>query len=421
MEPDTRLVHAGRDPARHAGTVNPPVYRASTIVYPTLAEFENRHTRRYTSFSYGLAGTPTTLALAEALAELSGGARTVVTSSGLSAVTQALTAFLRRGDHLLVADSVYAPTREFCATVLARFGVEVEFYDPLLGAGIAARLRATTRVVYCESPGSLTFEVQDVPAIARAAHDAGAVVLLDNTWATPLGFRAFEHGADVEIQAGTKYLAGHSDLLVGAITTRDEPLYRTVRDGTLAFGDAVAPDVCYETLRGLRTLAVRLRAHAASARRIADWLAGRPEVARVLYPPRPEDPGHALWRRDFLGASSLVGVLLRETRPAAVAAMVEPMRLFRIGASFGGFESLIIPAHPPAGRAARPWREAGTLLRLHVGLEAVDDLLADLEEGFARLRAAAGPGAVTGPAVRRDDAPPGGGPARRAPGPSEGR
>ncbi len=305
--------------------------------------------------------------------------------------------------------------------MLARFGVEVEFYDPLLGAGIAARLRATTRVVYCESPGSLTFEVQDVPAIARAAHDAGAVVLLDNTWATPLGFRAFEHGADVEIQAGTKYLAGHSDLLVGAITTRDEPLYRTVRDGTLAFGDAVAPDVCYETLRGLRTLAVRLRAHAASARRIADWLAGRPEVARVLYPPRPEDPGHALWRRDFLGASSLVGVLLRETRPAAVAAMVEPMRLFRIGASFGGFESLIIPAHPPAGRAARPWREAGTLLRLHVGLEAVDDLLADLEEGFARLRAAAGPGAVTGPAVRRDDAPPGGGPARRAPGPSEGR
>src|SRR5581483_368655 len=395
---------------------NPPVYRASTIVYPTLAEFENRHTRRYTSFSYGLAGTPTTLALAEALAELSGGARTVVTSSGLSAVTQALTAFLRRGDHLLGADSVYAPTREFCATVLARFGVEVEFYDPLLGAGIAARLRATTRVVYCESPGSLTFEVQDVPAIARAAHDAGAVVLLDNTWATPLGFRAFEHGADVEIQAGTKYLAGHSDLLVGAITTRDEPLYRTVRDGTLAFGDAVAPDVCYETLRGLRTLAVRLRAHAASARRIADWLAGRPEVARVLYPPRPEDPGHALWRRDFLGASSLVGVLLRETRPAAVAAMVEPMRLFRIGASFGGFESLIIPAHPPAGRAARPWREAGTLLRLHVGLEAVDDLLADLEEGFARLRAAAGPGAVTGPVVRRDDAPPGGGPARRAPG-----
>jgi cystathionine beta-lyase len=389
MEPDTRLVHAGRNPDAHQGTVNPPVHRASTIVFPTLAEFEGRRARRYTSYTYGANGTPTTMALAEAVAELSGGARTVLTSSGLSAVAQALTAFLRQGDHLLVADSVYEPSREFCSTVLARFGVEVEYYDPLLGEGLVRLLRPATRVVYCESPGSLTFEVQDIPAIARAAHAAGALVLLDNTWATPLHFRAFEHGVDVEIQAGTKYLAGHSDLLLGAVTTRDEALYRAVRDGSITFGDAVAPDVCYETLRGLRTLGVRLRQQAASALRLAGWLARRPEVARVLHPALPDDPGHALWKRDFTGAASLFGVLLHPAPRPAVAAMVEGLRLFKIGASYGGFESLIVPAHPPAERAARPWKAPGPLLRLHVGLEAADDLLADLEDGFARLHAAA--------------------------------
>ena len=351
MEPETRLVHAGRDPGQHHGTVNPPVSRASTIVYPTLAEFEGRRARRYTSYTYGANGTPTTVALAEALAELSGGARTVLASSGLAAVAQALTAFLRQGDHLLVADSVYEPSREFCSTVLARFGVDVEYYDPLIGDGLARLLRPATRVVYCESPGSLTFEVQDVPALARAAHAGGALVLLDNTWATPLHFRAFEHGVDVEIQAATKYLAGHSDLVIGAVTTRDEALYRAVRDGSIAFGDAPAPDVCYETLRGLRTLAVRLRQQSASALRLAEWLARRPEVARVLYPALPDDPGHALWKRDFGGAASVFGVLLHPVARPALEAMVERLRLFRIGASYGGFESLIVPAHPPAERA----------------------------------------------------------------------
>jgi cystathionine beta-lyase len=390
MEQETRLVHAGRDPGQHHGTINPPVSRASTIVFPTLAEFEGRRARRYTSYTYGANGTPTTMALAETLAEVSGGARTVLTSSGLAAVAQALTAFLRQGDHLLVADSVYEPSREFCSTVLARFGVEVEYYDPLIGDGLARLLRPATRVVYCESPGSLTFEVQDVPAIARAAHAGGALVLLDNTWATPLHFRAFEHGVDVEIQAATKYLAGHSDLVIGAVTTRDETLYRAVRDGSITFGDSPAPDVCYETLRGLRTLAVRLRQQSASALRLAEWLARRPEVARVLHPALPDDPGHTLWKRDFGGAASVFGVLLHPVSRPALEAMVERLRLFRIGASYGGFESLIVPAHPPAERTARPWRAPGPLLRLHVGLEAVEDLMADLEDGFARLHAAAG-------------------------------
>jgi cystathionine beta-lyase len=238
-----------------------------------------------------------------------------------------------------------------------------------------------------ESPGSQTFEVQDVPAIAAAAHARQAIVVMDNTWATPLNFRAFEHGVDVEIQAGTKYLAGHSDLLLGTIATRDETLFRTIKDGVAAFGDCVAPDVCYEALRGLRTLAVRLRHHERAALEVATWLGRRPEVARVLHPALPSDPGHALWKRDFQGASSLFSVLLRTESAPAVAAMVEGFRLFKLGASFGGFESLVIPARAVENRTVRPWGERGTLLRFHVGLEAVEDLIADLDDGLARLAA----------------------------------
>jgi cystathionine beta-lyase len=389
MKPETRLVHAGRDPEGNFGIVNPPVYRASTIIYSTMAEFDNRHTRKYTGFSYGLAGTPTTLALAEAAAELSGAARALVTSSGLAAVTQTLTAFLKTGDHVLLPDTCYGPSRVFGSSVLRRFGVEVEFYDPLVGGEIARLMRPNTRVVYLESPGTATFAVQDVPAIAAAAHAGGAVAIMDNTWATPLFFRAFEHGVDVEVQAGTKFLAGHSDLLVGVVTTRTEELFRTVKDGVSAFGDGVAPDIAYETMRGMRTLAVRLRHHERSALDVARWLEGRPEVARVLHPALPSHPTHALWKRDYLGSSSLFGVLLRTSSDAAVAAMIEGMRLFKIGASFGGFESLITPPRPEANRTVRPWRERGFLLRIHVGLEAVEDLIADLQDGFKRLNAAA--------------------------------
>ena len=386
MDRDTRLVHAGRDPERQGGVVSPPVYRGSTIVYPTMAAYESRAERRYTSYAYGIHGTPTTLALAEALAELSGGARTLILSSGLAAVTQTLTAFLRQGDHLLVADTVYQPTRVFCAEVLERFGVDVTFYDPLVGAGIAGLMRPTTRVVYMESPGSQTFEVQDVAAIAAVARARGVLVVLDNTWATPLHFRAFDHGVDVEIQALTKFVAGHSDLLLGAVTSTSEELYRVLRTGAATFGDCTVPDVCYEALRGLRTLGVRMRHHDASAMRVAEWLVRRPEVARVLHPGLPDDPGHAIWKRDFRGGSSLFGVLLHTRSEAAVAAMVDGLQLFKIGASFGGFESLVVPVRPD--RTVRPWREPGFLLRLHVGLEAVEDLIADLEAGFGRLAAA---------------------------------
>jgi cystathionine beta-lyase len=386
LERDTRLVHAGRQSGRDLGIVNPPVCRASTILYPSLAAFERRFEQKYTGFPYGLYGTTTTMALAEALAELSGGARTLIASSGLAAVSQALTAFLRQGDQVLVADTVYGPTRAFCDEVLSRFGVTVTYYDPEIGAGIAGLIGPTTRVVYLESPGSQTFEVQDVPAITAAARQRGLVTILDNTWATPRGFRAFERGADVEVLALTKHVAGHSDVMLGAITTRTEALFRTVRDGASAFGDCPAPDSCYEALRGLRTLAVRMRHHEASALRVAEWLGRRPEVAAVLYPPLPGAPGHALWKRDFVGGSSLLGARLRTDSEAGVAAMVDGLRLFGIGASFGGFESLVVPARPL--RTAVPGRPPGFLLRLHVGLESVDDLLEDLAAGFARLNGA---------------------------------
>jgi cystathionine beta-lyase len=389
MKRETRLVHAGRNPEQHAGTVNPPIHRASTIVYPTLEAFQRRAELKYTnSSSYGISGTPITYALRDALAELSGGARALVTSSGLSAITMALTALLRQGDHVLVTDSTYGPTRTFCTSLLARFGVETTFYDPAIGAGIAALIRPNTRIVYTESPGSLTFEIQDVPAIAEAAHARGATVLFDNTWATPLNFRAFDHGVDVEIQAGTKFIGGHSDLLLGVITARTEALFRRLRDGIGEFGDCVAPDLCYEALRGLRTLEVRMRRHEASALEVARWLGERPEVARVLHPALPQHPGHALWRRDFTGSSSLFAVLLKTESREALAAMLEGLTLFKMGASFGGFESLIIPADV-TNRTARPWKERGTLLRLHVGLEAVEDLIADLEAGLRRLSAVA--------------------------------
>jgi cystathionine beta-lyase len=386
MQPATRLAHVSRDSVRDAGAVNPPVYRASTIVYPSLRDFAGRAARRYTSYSYGLQGTPTTMALAEAVADLSGGHRSVIVSSGLAAVTHAMTAFLRAGDHVLLADSVYGPARVFARTVLARFGVDVEFYDPLIGGDIAGLLRPRTRIVYTESPGTATFEVQDVPAIAAAAHAAGALVVLDNTWATPLNFRAFDHGVDIEVQAGTKYLAGHSDLLVGTLTVRTDEHFRAIKDDVIAFGDHVSPDVCYETLRGLRTLAVRMRQLEASALAVARWLADRPEVARVLHPALPGHPGHEVWTRDFRGSSSLFATLLRTDSMDAVGRMVDGFRLFKIGASFGGYESLV--TLPAPERTVRPWTEPGILLRFHVGLEAVEDLIADLTDGFARLAAA---------------------------------
>jgi len=387
MKDGTLMVHVAREPEQHSGVVNPPVYHASTILYPTLEAFRQRGEgeTKYRSVRYGATGTPITLALADAMAELEGGAGTAITATGLAAVTLAITAFVGQGDHILITDSAYAPTRHFCNTVLHRFGVSTTYYDPLIGAGIADLIQSNTRLVLTESPGSLTFEVQDIPAIAAVAHAHEVLVLMDNTWGTPVFFKPFTHGVDISIQAGTKYIAGHSDLVIGMITARTEALFHQVKDTTAAFGDLAGPDDCYQALRGLRTMGVRLHHQQAAGLKIANWLKNRPEVKRVLYPPLPGDPGHALWKRDFTGACSLFGVVLHTESEKAVSQMVNAYRYFKIGASWGGYESLVIPAYPANIRTAVPWTETGFVLRYHVGLEDPDDLIADLEEGFERL------------------------------------
>ncbi len=387
MKPETRLVHCGRHPERQHGIVNPPVYRASTVIFPTVQALKAASEQPFNGVYYGRYGTPTTFALEEAVAELEGAYRAVATSSGLAAIAATLLAFLRAGDHCLIADNVYGPTRKFCDDTLARFGVAVEYYDPLLGAGIADLMRPQTRLVYLEAPGSLTFEMQDVPAITAAAHAAGAVAVMDNTWATPLYFNALAHGVDVSIHAATKYLVGHADAMLGVINTT-EASFEPVKRSVVALGNCPGSEECALGLRGLRTLAVRLQRHQESALVVAQWLRAQPEVARVLYPALPEDPGHALWRRDFSGASGLFSIVLQPASAAAVTALLDGLELFGLGYSWGGYESLIIPADPHGLRTATAWRAEGPCLRLHIGLEDPQDLIADLEAGLARLRQA---------------------------------
>jgi cystathionine beta-lyase len=379
---ETRLAHAGRAPARHHGFVNTPIYRGSTVLFPTLASLE----ANAQDFTYGRLGTPTVKALEEAIAELEGGHRTLLTPSGLSAIATAQLAFVSSGDEVLVSDSVYRPTRRFCDHVLKRLGVRTTYYDPLIGAGIKTLLSKKTKVVFTESPGSQSFEVQDIPAIAKAAHDAGAVVILDNTWATPLYFKPFAHGVDVSIQAATKYIVGHADAMLGAITASDKAA-RAVEKAHEDFGLCPGPEDTYLGLRGLRTLSVRLARHQQSGLELARWLGARPEVGRVLHPALPSDPGHTLWSRDFTGASGLFAVILKPTSHAALAAMLDGLSLFGMGYSWGGFESLILPFDPRDYRTATTWQAEGPALRLHVGLEDVEDLKGDLEAGFARLAA----------------------------------
>jgi cystathionine beta-lyase len=382
---DTFLVHAGADPFANHGILNPPVYHASTVVFPTLAALEEADRTPFEGTRYGRRGTPTTFALEETAAALEGGFRGIAVPSGLAAITTVLLALLRHGDHVLVSDAVYAPTRRFCDRVLAGFGVEIGYYNPL--AGVAPLLRANTRVVFTESPGSLTYEVEDLAATAAAAHAAGAVVVFDNTWSAGIAFRPLAHGADVSIQAATKYIAGHSDVMLGLIVS-GEPLFTRIKRASSYLGTAAGPDDCYLALRGLRTLAVRFARHGETALRLAGWLAGRPEVARVLHPSLPGAPGHAVWKRDFRGCNGLVSVVLRDCRREALAALLDGLRLFRMGYSWGGYESLVVPFDPRPIRTATSWPATGPCLRFHCGLEDPGDLMADLDEGFARLTAA---------------------------------
>ena len=386
---DTLLTHVGGSPTDRHGAVNPPVYRASTILFPTVAEWEASrvHANRFKVLRYGQLGTPTTFALEEAIAALEGGYRAMLLPSGLAAATTVLLALLKSGDHLLMTDSAYQPTRHFAKVILARYGISTTFYDPCIGAGIESLMRPETRVIFLESPGSITFDVQDLPAIASVAHAHGALIAIDNTWATPYFLPAMQLGADVSIIAATKYIGGHSDVLLGTVTTT-EPLYERVRSMVAELGYSVSPDDAFLALRGLRTLGVRLERHQTSALQVAQWLQGRQEVKQVMHPALPTDPGHVIWKRDFTGASGLFGVVLHPVPKAAVDAMLNALRLFGMGASFGGFESLAIPMDSTRLRHLTGSAD-NRFIRIHVGLEDPSDLIADLEQGFAQLNAAA--------------------------------
>ena len=379
----TRLVYAGRDPSEQHGFVNTPIYRGSTVLYPTVDDLNHRRSR----YVYGTKGTPTTESLERAWTEISGAAGTVLAPSGLAAVTLALLACVKAGDHLLVTDSVYRPTRIFCDGVLKRLGVETEYYPPEIGAGIAGSMRGNTSAVLTEAPGSQSFEMQDIPAIAEAAHARGAVVLMDNTWATPLLFPPHERGVDLAIEAGTKYLSGGSDLLLGLVSA-NERCWPRLRETFDALAMCAGPEDVFLALRGLRTMGLRLKEHERQALDMARWMAARPEVAAVLHPALESHPGHALWKRDFKGSSGLFSVVLTPCSEAAVAAMLDDLQFFGMGYSWGGFESLVVPFDCGSYRTATRWQPGGPTLRFHIGLEDLDDLKSDLDAGFARLRAA---------------------------------
>lgn len=397
---DTRLMHLGRDPKAQFGAVNPPVVHASTILFDTLEDFEAAQRARLEKerIYYGRYGTPTTFALEKAVANLEGGYGALAVPSGLAAIIGPLLALAARDDHILIPDAVYYPVRDVCDSLLAGLGIETTYYDPTIGAGVADHLRPNTKAILLEAPASLTFEMQDVPAITAVARKRGVPTIMDNTWSTPVLFRPLEHGADISIHAGTKYIVGHSDAMLGLVVTT-EPYFRTVRHALMRLGYAAAPDDAYLALRGFRTLSVRLARHEANGLRLARWLQSRPEVARVMHPGLPGDPGHALWRRDWRGASGLFGLVLHPVPDRAVSAMLNGLELFGMGASWGGFESLILRVHPEKARSVTRWEAAGPTLRIHAGLEDPDDLIADLEAGFVRLaQSAGGPGDSRNPA-----------------------
>ncbi len=375
----TQLAHLGSAPQEHYGFVNIPAYRGSTVLFENMDDYIHKRGR----YEYGRLGTPTSEALHKAWAEFAGAAGAVSTPSGVAAMMLALLSCLKPGDHLLVPDSVYFRARPLCDKFLEDFGIETDYYDPLVGGAIKSLYKKNTRAVYTESPGSLTFEVQDIPAIVTAAHAQDMLVLMDNTWATPLFFPAHEHGVDIVIEAGTKYLNGHSDSLIGLVSA-NEKAWPKIQEAFQLFGICAGPEDMALALRGLRTLPVRLKQHEASAMHIARWLSTRPEVARVLHPALPSCPGHDIWKRDFSGSSGVFSIELKEVPQKAIAAMVDGLELFGIGVSWGGYESLIIPFNCNY-RQPPPLKGPG--LRLQIGFEDEEDLIADLEAGFARLAA----------------------------------
>ena len=384
---ETRLMHTGVPQGALAGTVAPPTYHFSTVIFPTMAAYEQAHDARFEQLIYGRVGSPTIWALEDALCEIEGAHDAVLMPSGLAAIHLALASTLSAGDHLLITDAVYPPVKQLCQNVLSRAGIEFTFYDPLDLKALASLFRPTTRIVYAESPASHTLEIQDLPALCNLAHQHGARVIVDNTWSTPLFHKPFQLGADIVVHAGSKYIVGHSDAMMGVVLSQPA-LSKQVRSYWSDTGSCIGPDDAALALRGLRTLEVRLQRHQANARRIAQWLELRPEVERVFYPALPSHPQHALWQRDFSGASGLLTFVPKTSHKHQVDAFADALKLFGIGASWGGFESLVLTALPQRKVSALPWAYGQYALRLHIGLEHVDDLIEDLTQAFEAWRLA---------------------------------
>jgi len=389
MKEDTRIAATGRDKTYTHGAVNTPVYHTSTITFDTVRELKRAVARRHDGVPYyGRRGNPTTFALEQAMCELEGADACYLYPSGLAAITGAILSFAEAGDHILMADGVYEPSRGLAGKLLKKMGIETTFYDPMIGAGIAGLIRDNTRIIFVESPCSITMEVQDIPAIAKAAHDKGALVMMDNTWATPLHFRPFDHGVDFSIHAATKYIVGHSDAMLGTVSTHQQ-YKEQLCDMSYQMGYCAAPDDAYLALRGIRTLKLRLRQHEQSALKVAKWLETRPEVDHVRHPALASCPGHEFWKRDFTGANGLFSFVLKQASKPATTALMEGMDHFKMGFSWGGYESLILTYYGlDRNRTATGWDARRPVIRLHIGLEDADDLIADLERGFARFNAA---------------------------------
>ena len=389
MKTDTKIVTAGRKPEFTQGVVNPSVTRASTVVFNTVAEMnsalKNCHNN---TMVYGRRGTTTSFAFQDAMVTLEGGAGCALYPSGTAAITNAIISFIEAGDHILMVDSAYEPTRDYCDKILTKLGIETTYYDPMIGAGINALIKPNTKIVFLESPGSITMEVQDVPAIAKIAHQHDCIVMLDNTWGAGINFQPFDYGVDISVQAATKYIVGHSDVMLGTATAV-EKYWPQLRDNSYLMGQCTSPDDLYLALRGIRTIGVRLRQHQQSALKIAQWLTERPEVETVLHPAFASNAGHEFFQRDFTGSNGLFSFVLNCGNQQAVTALLDGMQHFKMGYSWGGFESLILANHNVQSlRTATQWPYKYALIRLHIGLEDVDDLIVDLEQGFARFNSA---------------------------------
>ena len=389
MKKDTKIVNAGRQSKWTRGVVNPPVERASTVVFDSVKEMKHATANRGNKvLFYGRRGTSTAFAFADAMTTLEGGAGCAIYPSGTAAITNAILSFVKTGDHILMVDTAYEPTRDFCDKILANVGVETTYYDPLVGKNIEALIKPNTRLIFLESPGSITMEVQDVPAIAEVAHRHNCIVMLDNTWGAGVNFNAFDYGVDISIQAATKYIVGHSDVMLGtAVAT--EPYWEQLRENSYLMGQCTSPDDLYLAMRGIRTLGVRLKQHQESALKIANWLQQREEVNRVLHPAFDTCPGHEIFKRDFTGSNGLFSFVLNRGDQQSLNALLDGMHHFKMGYSWGGFESLIL-GNTNVGRlrTATQWQDKYPLIRLHVGLEDVEDLIDDLSQGFERLNQA---------------------------------